>query len=366
MRANTIIMVLLAVVFGVVAVVLANMWLADQRSALAARDETPKDTIVVASRALKFGDTLSGDNLRQIAWPSSAVPTGAFRTVDELLAAKEGGRQALQSIGVNEPVLSTKITGPGQRATLSAILSEGMRAVSIRVNDVLGVAGFVFPGDRVDILLTRSVREAEGGERSYVDVLLQSIKVLAVDQVADETTDNPTVVKAVTVEVSTKDAQKLTLAAQNGQLSLALRQVAANEGQQTERVTLADLTGETPTDVAERQAQAAREAELARLAAMQRKAELDKLAALSAEDRKRAEEQLALIRESVEKMGQTIDQRVGSMEDKLLQLKQPAPEPVEVEVVREVVVQPAPPSLVSVGVSRGTERQVYEVPRFSR
>ncbi|WP_292281112.1 RcpC/CpaB family pilus assembly protein, partial [Mesorhizobium sp.] len=87
-----------------------------------------------------------------------------------------------------------------------------------------------------------------------VDVLLQSVKVLAVDQVADESKDNPQVVKAVTVEVSTKDAQKLTLAAGAGQLSLALRQAAGSRGEVNERVTLADLTGDTPEDVAKRQA----------------------------------------------------------------------------------------------------------------
>ncbi|TIP32925.1 MAG: Flp pilus assembly protein CpaB, partial [Mesorhizobium sp.] len=128
-------------------------------------------------------------------------------------------------------------------ATLSAVLDEGMKAVSIRVNDVLGVAGFVFPGDRVDVLLSRTVRDSDGADKSFVDVLLQSVKVLAVDQVADATKDNPTVVKAVTVEVSTKDAQKLTLAAGAGQLSLALRQAAGSKGEMNERVTLADLTG---------------------------------------------------------------------------------------------------------------------------
>ena len=88
------------------------------------------------------------------------------------------------------------------------------------------------------MLLTRTVRNADGADKSFVDVLLQSMKVLAVDQVADESKDSPTVVKSVTLEVSTKDAQKLTLAAGAGQLSLALRQAAASKGETTERVTL--------------------------------------------------------------------------------------------------------------------------------
>ncbi|RUM96358.1 Flp pilus assembly protein CpaB [Pseudaminobacter arsenicus] len=303
MRVNSIIMVVLASVFGIAAVVLANIWLDGQKSALAKGSDVPQDTIVVASAALKFGDTLSSDNLREIAWPAGALPAGAFKTRKELLG-DEGQRQVLTAISANEPILATKITGPGQRATLSAVLTEGMRAVSIRVNDVLGVAGFVLPGDRVDVLLTRNVRNAEGGEQSFVDVLLQSVKVLAVDQVADESKENPTVVKAVTLEVSTKDAQKLTLAAGAGQLSLALRQVASAEGESTERVTLADLTGDTPEGA----------------------------------------------------------QPVAAAQP----VAQPTPEPEIREIVKEVVkyVQPEPPAHATVGVFRDMKRQEYDVPRL--
>ncbi|WP_245487502.1 Flp pilus assembly protein CpaB, partial [Mesorhizobium sp. M7A.F.Ca.US.006.04.2.1] len=131
------------------------MWLAGQRSAMAQTGIVQGSTVVVAAMPLKFGDTLSADKLREVAWPAGSIPTGAFKTTKEALAG-EGIRQALQTISANEPVLASKITGPGQRATLSAVLGEGMKAVSIRVNDVLGVAGFVFPGDRVDVLLTRT------------------------------------------------------------------------------------------------------------------------------------------------------------------------------------------------------------------
>lgn len=307
MRANTIIMILLAAIFGVVAVVLANVWLADQRSALAKGAELPQDTIVVAGMPLKFGDTLTDDKLREIAWPSANIPTGAFRTRAEVLAG-EGSRQVLTAISANEPVLASKITGPGQRATLSAVLAEGMKAVSIRVNDVLGVAGFVYPGDRVDVLLTQNRRDASGDEQGYVDVLLQSVKVLAVDQIADESTENPTVVKAVTLEVAIKDAQKLTLAAGIGQLSLALREVASDAGETTQRVTTTDLIGETPESVA------------------------------------------AL---------ETVENPVV--------VAVPAPEVREVEVVKEVIkyLEPKRPVRATVGVFRGMDRQEYDVPRYN-
>lgn len=343
MRANTLIMIVLAGVFGVLAVVLINIWLAGQRSALA-QSNGKGVTIVVAAMPLKFGDTLSADKLHEIAWPAGAVPAGAFKTAKEALAGS-GTRQALQAISTNEPILASKITGPGQRATLSAVLGEGMKAVSIRVNDVLGVAGFVFPGDRVDVLLTRSARGDDGADKSFVDVLLQSMKVLAVDQVADVSKDNPTVVKSVTLEASTKDAQKLTLAAGAGQLSLALRQAAANKGETTERVTLSDLTGETPEDVAKRQA------------------ELDKKAAAdaaAAAERQRADDKIAGLEKAVD--------RVGSQLDQLSKVK-PVPAvvtaPASKEVVKEVIkyLEPAPPKNVTVGVFRGVKLESYDVPR---
>ncbi|CDX20651.1 Flp pilus assembly protein CpaB [Mesorhizobium sp. ORS 3324] len=344
MRANTLIMIVLAGIFGILAVVLANIWLAGQRNALAQSKGLQASSIVVAAAPLKFGDALSVDKLREIAWPAGAVPAGAFKTIKDALAGN-GTRQALQTISVNEPVLASKITGPGQRATLSAVLGEGMKAVSIRVNDVLGVAGFVFPGDRVDVLLTRTVHSNDGPDKSFVDVLLQSVKVLAVDQVADESKENPQVVKAVTVEVSTKDAQKLTLAAGAGQLSLALRQAAASKGEETERVTLSDLTGETPEDVAKRQAELER----------QKAAE-----AAAAEERKRADDKINGLAQAVE--------RVGDQIDKLSKAKPattvaPAPQPQE--VVKEVVkyVQPEPPARATIGVFRGVKLETYDVPR---
>ncbi|WP_202351436.1 Flp pilus assembly protein CpaB [Mesorhizobium sp. 113-1-2] len=359
MRANTVIMIVLAGVFGVLAVVLANIWLANQRSAIAQTNDVQRDTVVVAAVALKFGDTLSADKLREVAWPAGAVPAGAFKTTQELLTKDvlPGGapKQALQAIGVNEPVLATKITGPGQRATLSAVLGEGMKAVSIRVNDVLGVAGFVFPGDRVDVLLTRTVRSNDGADQSFVDVLLQGMRVLAVDQVADESKDSPTVVKSVTLEASTKDAQKLTLAAGAGQLSLALRQAAASKGETTERVTLSDLTGEMPADVAKRQAELARQAAADAAAAAERQ---------SAEDaRKRADDKIAGLAQAVD--------RVGNKLDELSKVKPPAPVVVSApapevhEVTKEVVkyVQPEPPARATVSVYRGITLESYEVPR---
>jgi pilus assembly protein CpaB len=249
---NSIIMLLLAFVFGTGAVFLTKIWLNNQQASLITPVEataTPTATIVVAAVPMRFGDQLQVDKLSEIPWPTGNVPTGTFSTKEELLEA--GERYVITALEVNEPILGWKITGPGQRATLSAVVEEGMKAVTIRVDDVLGVAGFVLPGDRVDILLTRAGSFNDDDANAYVDVLLQGVKVLAIDQSADDRKDQPVVVKAVTLEVSTEQAQKLTLASTVGRLSLALRNIASGDGENTRRISVGDLSAEAPFESAE-------------------------------------------------------------------------------------------------------------------
>lgn len=239
MRASTIIMIGFAVVFGVLAVFVAQSWLNNQaelraKNLEAQKRTAPTRTIVVASRPLRFGAELSAMNLREVGWPEEALPAGSFAKISELTAAR---RIALTAMEPNEPVLNSKITGPGQRATLSAVIQDGMKAVTIRVNDVDGVGGFVLPGDHVDVVLTRQ------GDKNNAsnDVVLQSTRVLAIDQVADEKTDKPTVAKSVTLEVNTTGAQKLALASSVGTLSLMLRKAGEADAEYTRRVTLSDI-----------------------------------------------------------------------------------------------------------------------------
>jgi len=159
-------------------------------------------TIVVASKSPRFGAELSSMSLREIPWPEVAVPAGAFNKTADLLNSSSR-RIVLTAIEENEPILASKITGPGQRATLSAALQEGMRAVTARVNDVEGVPGFVLPGDRVDVALTRQ-KDSNGKDRASTEVVLQNTRVLAIDQTADERNDKPSVARAVTLEVVDK------------------------------------------------------------------------------------------------------------------------------------------------------------------
>jgi len=250
-RSSTIIMIAVAAVFGLLAVYAAQTWLNSQaearlRSLQAQKTQpTPTSTLVVASRQLRFGNELSASVLREMPWPAEALPQGGFRTIKDVLA--QGKRVVLTAIEANEPVLSSKITGQGSRATLSAMLDEGHKAMTIRVNDVDGVAGFVLPGDRVDIMLSRTIDKGSATN----DVVLKNVKVLAIDQLADERADKPSVAKAVTLEVDMAGAQKLALASQIGTLALALRKAGDVEPSPSRPITVTDLSGERSSDDAD-------------------------------------------------------------------------------------------------------------------
>lgn len=229
LRPNTIIMLALALVFGAAAVFLSRNWLERQahRAPPAAQTQVaeavsqparPGRTIVVAAAALKFGAEVRPEHLKEIAWSAETVPAGTFSSVQEIFS-RDGKRVALGQIEVNEPVLATKISNPGQRATLSAVIAEGMRAVTVRVDDVNGVGGFVTPGDKVDVIMTRA--QDEGG--AITEMVAELARVLAVDQAVEQRSEAPTVPKAVTIEVEDQVAQKVAFAASVGKISLVLR-----------------------------------------------------------------------------------------------------------------------------------------------
>jgi len=239
-RASTFIMIGFAVVFGLLAVFIAQVWLNNQATRQAQSQETntkpvATQTIVVAKQPLRFGTQLDAGMLEEMPWPSAAVPNGAFTKIDDVL--KGGNRVVLAAIEANEPILSLKITGAGQRATLSALVKPGMKAVTVRVNDVEGVGGFVLPGDRVDVVLTRQIDKGS----ATTEVVLQNTRVLAVDQIADDRAAKAAVAKSITLEVSTVEAQKVWLASSVGNLSLLLRKAGETTEEKTRKISLKDL-----------------------------------------------------------------------------------------------------------------------------
>lgn len=242
MRPNNMIILFLAIVMGGIAAFLARNWIEGHSRALAGNSV---GTIVVAAQPLGFGAEVSPDSITEIPWVAKSLPDGAFTNKDDLL--KDGRRVVLAPLGRGEPVLRTKITGPGQRALLSSLLEDGKRAVTVRVDDVRGVAGFILPGDYVDVVLI--AEDSPPRRENYSDILLQHVKVLAVDQLASERQEQPTVAKAVTVEVSPEQAQKLLLATNIGKLSLILRRPEEANSDSSRRVTERDLGRIDPRNV---------------------------------------------------------------------------------------------------------------------
>jgi pilus assembly protein CpaB len=236
-RANNLIVLFVAIFMGGIAAFLARNWLLNHSQSSSASQTT--GTIVVAAAPLGFGVALSESNVAEIPWASRSLPEGAFATKQDLL--KDGRRVVLSQLDRNEPVLRSKVTAPGQRGSLSALLDEDKRAVTVRVDDVRGVAGFILPGDRVDVVLIRTENGGGSGNQSYSDIVLEHVKVLAVDQVVNERSEAPAVAKAVTLEVTADEAQKVLLATNVGKLSLILSRPAGASSEAGRRIRERDL-----------------------------------------------------------------------------------------------------------------------------
>ncbi len=230
----------IAVVLGIIAVVLANAWFSgveDQQERVAQEQQLSR--IVVATQPLQFGSPLTTENLRMQNFPAGSVPAGSFNSMED---AMMGGRVALRPIVPGEPILADKVSGAGGRAVLSAILPEGMRAISIPVTAVSGVSGFVRPNDTVDIFLTRQIPGlGAGADDLMTDVIMEGVQVLAVDQVASEDATDPAVGSTAVLQVDQFGAQKLVLANRLGQLTMALRNVENQEPGPMLTVTSRDL-----------------------------------------------------------------------------------------------------------------------------
>ena len=241
MRTSTVVILAVAISMGGSAAYLTHSWLKDQTSGAV----QPAGTIVVAAESLAYGTTINPDNVVEIPWFSNALPEGAFALKDDLL--NSGRRVVLSPLKRGEAVLRSKITGPGQRASLASFLDEGKRAVTVSVDDVRGVAGFVLPGDFVDIVIIAD--DGSPKRQSYSDILLEHIKVLAIDQVASEGEGQPTVAKAVTVEVTKEQAQKILLATNIGKLSLILARPVESKPDPNRRVSEKDIGRTSPEPV---------------------------------------------------------------------------------------------------------------------
>ena len=210
---RAILMIVVSVGIGVGAVVLASRWISQQAT-------VASDKVVVAAQDIDLGTPLTPQMLKIADWPKGSLPTGA---VDNLKALDT--RVVKITVLRGEPVLESKLAPLGATGGLSAVISQGNRAMTVRVNDVVGVAGFALPGNYVDIVVNTEdeTAKAENVNKSISKIVLEHILVLAVAQEQGRDETKPKVVNAVTLEVSPDQAEKLDLARSVGSLSLVLR-----------------------------------------------------------------------------------------------------------------------------------------------
>jgi pilus assembly protein CpaB len=239
---RALIVMAVAILFGLTAVGLASRWLLMQPSSNAGR-------IVVAAGDINLGQRLAPEMFKMADWPADSVPKGAFTDPQKL-----SGRVVRSSLLLGEPVSEAKLAPSGTLGGLSALINEGKRAITVRVNDVIGVAGFALPGNFVDIIVSTQKDPGPNGiagrEESISKIVLERILVLAVAQEVNRDETKPKVVNAVTLEVTPEQAEQLDLARSVGTLSLALRNQVDPDSAKTEGATkltlLPGLAGPAP------------------------------------------------------------------------------------------------------------------------
>ncbi len=186
----------------------------------------PTTEVYVLTQPLRYGQKLSKDDVRLVRWPVDAVPEGAFTTEEALFPEGEDElRSVTRAMEKDEAVLRVKVTEPGEDAGVGSRLAAGMRAFALRVDVASGVSGFVRPGDRVDIYWTGSPPGGEGGE--FTKLIDTNVRIIAIDQTADQDRNSPLVARTVTIEATPQQVASFAQAQASGRLSLSL--VGAND-----------------------------------------------------------------------------------------------------------------------------------------
>ncbi|KLU23518.1 pilus assembly protein CpaB [Caballeronia mineralivorans PML1(12)] len=229
---RAVVMLGMALLAGVAAVGFASRWLLQTSSSAV----TP---VAVAAADVSLGQPLSPNLVRMVNWPTGSIPPGTFKDTKAL-----EGRVVRTSLERGELVVESKLAPQGTKGGLSAVIGEGKRAITVRVNDVVGVAGFALPGNYVDVIVNTQEPEVKGdSQQSISKIVLEKILVLAVAQQVNRDDTQPKVVNAVTLEVTPEQAEKLDLARSVGSLSLVLRNQVDNRALPTGGATKITLLG---------------------------------------------------------------------------------------------------------------------------
>lgn len=237
MRSRRLIIVLvLALISGLLAGWLALQIIGNRTDRAPGTATASTAEIVVAARDLPLGRVLTAEDVKVIGWPGDAIPENASTTVEEVL-----GRGIITPVTMNEPLLAGKMAVKEAGGGLPIVISEGMRAVSVRVNEVIQVAGFVMPGTHVDVFVTIEPPEGQSGG-PVTKLVLENVTVLTANQIVQTAPNGePTSATVVTMLVSPDDAEKLIHAANKGQIQLGLRNTLDMDSVTTDGVQVRDL-----------------------------------------------------------------------------------------------------------------------------
>jgi pilus assembly protein CpaB len=231
MSARTILLIAAVLLLSVGTVFVARAWLDSQRVEVVTAPEPKKEEptrVLVAELDLPAGTFIKEEHLRWQVWPDAGVPETYFikkKTTPEDLY----GAVVRRGLVAGEPITRPRIIKPGDRGFMAAVLTPGYRAMSINIGAAAGVAGLVFPGDRVDIILTHSVVRQGDGERRASETILENVRVLALDRRVNDETGEAMLAKTATMELTPKQVELLTVATDLGRLSLSLRSLAKDE-----------------------------------------------------------------------------------------------------------------------------------------
>lgn len=244
MQNNRALVVLVAALAaGAVAVYFASQWLTEQAGTVGGAK------VVVAAADIDLGTQLTPQLLQVVDWPKESVPKGAYSDTSQLLE-KQGQLARVLRISVvkGEPIVETKLAPLGATGGLASIIDKGKRAMTVSVNEIVGVAGFALPGNYVDIIVNTQDDKAKETSKQISKIVLEKVLVLAVAQEAKQGETKPRVVNAVTLEVTPEQAEKIDLARSVGSLTLVLRPQVDNTDVVTTGVRKSQLLGGSPVE----------------------------------------------------------------------------------------------------------------------
>lgn len=227
MNVRSLILVIAALLIAVITAFIARSLMSgrDQGPAPAVVKETSNHKILVAARPLPAGRILQADDLKWQPWPKDAVHE-AYLSEDASSIADMNGKVVRNALLAGQPLTKDGVAGPQDRGFMAAVLTPGMRAITVSTTSTSAVAGFVFPGDRVDLVMTHQVERGESRPLQVAETVIRNVRVLAIDQATGNETGQAKVGSSATLEVTPKQVEKINVMQQLGGLSLSLRPLA--------------------------------------------------------------------------------------------------------------------------------------------